>query len=198
MARLTLLRAADRLAVPWKNGGGVTREVAASPDGAGFDRFDWRISMAEVASDGPFSLFPGVDRTLAMLSGTMRLAIAGDGQSAGVHDLTPYDPPLAFAGDVPVMGSLPGGPASDLNLMVRRGRYRAALRRLTLSEAVAIDDGMTAIVIATAPTVVRLGEQTIALDVLDALRIDGAGHCTIAGDALLATVQRQSSITRAT
>ncbi|MFN9927385.1 MAG: HutD family protein, partial [Phenylobacterium sp.] len=60
----TLLRAADRLAVPWKNGGGITRELAVWPPGASFDDFVWRVSMAEVHQDGPFSSFPGVDRIL--------------------------------------------------------------------------------------------------------------------------------------
>ena len=56
-----ILRAADRVPAAWKNGGGVTREVASWPEQAGLDGFDWRISLAEVAAGGPFSVFPGVD-----------------------------------------------------------------------------------------------------------------------------------------
>ena len=50
--------------MPWKNGGGETAEIAVSPPGAALDDFDWRLSMARVETDGPFSAFPGIDRTL--------------------------------------------------------------------------------------------------------------------------------------
>ena len=52
--------------VSWKNGGGSTTEIAVFPPDAGFDDFDWRVSLATVAADGPFSAFPGIERTLAM------------------------------------------------------------------------------------------------------------------------------------
>ncbi|CAB3752768.1 Protein Ves [Paraburkholderia solisilvae] len=67
--RITLIRAADLLAAPWKNGGGVTREIAAYPHAAGYDTFIWRVSLADVEQAGPFSRFAGVDRTLVLLSG---------------------------------------------------------------------------------------------------------------------------------
>jgi environmental stress-induced protein Ves len=67
--------------MPWKNGGDETTEVAAGPPGASLETFDWRISMAHIAQSGPFSLFPGVDRTLAVLSGVgIRLSVAGRGR----------------------------------------------------------------------------------------------------------------------
>ena len=89
---LTVLRAGDRKAVPWKNGGGVTREIAAWPPGSGFDDFAWRVSMAEVREDGPFSNFAGVDRILTVLEGAMRLTIEG----GGVFELSLDTPPSAF------------------------------------------------------------------------------------------------------
>ncbi len=66
---MKLYRAHDHKRMPWKNGGGETVEIAVFPPGAGVDDFDWRISMATVASDGPFSIFPGIDRTLSILDG---------------------------------------------------------------------------------------------------------------------------------
>ena len=56
---------------PWKNGGGSTTEIAIAPLGATVDKFDWRISLATIANSGPFSVFPGVDRTLAPSSASM-------------------------------------------------------------------------------------------------------------------------------
>jgi environmental stress-induced protein Ves len=122
---MRLLRAADRIAAPWKNGGGVTREIAAWPEGAGFDDFLWRVSMAEVAADGPFSVFPGVDRTLAVLEGRIRLEAEGRRpEELGPGDLTD------FAGDRSTYGRVLDGPVLDLNLMSRRGAARARLSRV--------------------------------------------------------------------
>ena len=55
--------------LPWKNGKGATLELAIAPPGAGLDDFDWRISSARVEGAGPFSHFPGIDRSLGLLSG---------------------------------------------------------------------------------------------------------------------------------
>jgi hypothetical protein len=122
----TLLRAADRVATPWKNGGGVTREVAAWPPGAGFDDFHWRVSMAEVRSDGSFSVFAGVDRILAVLEGRLALGVTGFGE----FDLSPGGSPAAFPGDAPATARLLAGPALDLNVMSRRGVAGATLDQL--------------------------------------------------------------------
>ena len=68
----------DHLQMPWKNGGGLTREVASSPPGSALTDFDWRISFAEVAAGGPFSTFPGVDRVIILIDGpAMALTVDG-------------------------------------------------------------------------------------------------------------------------
>ncbi|HVK62608.1 MAG TPA: HutD family protein [Bdellovibrionales bacterium] len=68
---MQLNRAIDMKQMPWKNGGGITAEVAISPAGTSLAEmdFDWRVSIATVVSDGPFSLFPGYDRLLVVWSG---------------------------------------------------------------------------------------------------------------------------------
>ena len=110
------LPAADRAAVAWKNGGGVTREIAGFPQGAGMDTFAWRVSLAEVAADGPFSAFPGVDRTLTMVEGDgMELTVGT--VAALVNSL--YEP-RDFAGDVATDCRLLGGPVVNFNVMWRR------------------------------------------------------------------------------
>ena len=89
----------DRIAVPWKNGGGVTREIAVWPPGAGIDDFDWRISMAEVRGDGPFFLdLPRyVDRVLGCAGGGLRLDVEGEAPVT----LERGTRPAAFPGDAP-------------------------------------------------------------------------------------------------
>ena len=105
---------------PWKNGGGETMEIAASPLGATRDHFNWRLSTAIVASDGAFSTFTNIDRTLNVLEGgPMILSLKG-----GVEiTLDSQSAPLSFAGDLPVSARVLGFPVRDLNIMTRRGVF---------------------------------------------------------------------------
>ena len=124
---VTVLRDRDRVATPWKNGGGVTREVAVWPPGASFDDFDWRISLARVEAAGPFSAFPGIDRTLAVIEGALTLSMA-DGT---VVTVDPKSDPVRFAGETSMVAGTPAGPVTDFNVMSRRGRAVATVDRLT-------------------------------------------------------------------
>ncbi len=69
MSRATILTVSSYRRMPWKNGGGETVEIAIAPEGAALSEFDWRISVATVATNGPFSIFPGFDKTLSILDG---------------------------------------------------------------------------------------------------------------------------------
>lgn len=101
--------------VPWKNGGGTTRELAVFPEGASFSDFVWRVSLADVRASGPFSSFPAIDRTILLLDGAgMTLSING----TDVPLTTPLAP-VRFAGEDAVHATLAGGASRDFNLMVR-------------------------------------------------------------------------------
>jgi environmental stress-induced protein Ves len=124
-----ILRAAQHRRMRWKNGMGETVEIAVSPDAASLVDFDWRVSMAHVGSDGLFSLFAGIDRTLCVLEGDgIVLAIADRPEV----ELTLASAPLVFPGDVAIASRLLGGPIIDLNVMTRRGSFRHAVRRLAI------------------------------------------------------------------
>ena len=129
-ACVTLLRGADLVASPWKNGGGVTREIAAvSTDAAGaaaLDSFAWRVSVADVAQPGPFSRFEGVDRTLVLLEGAGML-LDEAGSAASTHALTQPLDVARFAGETAIAARLVDGPTRDFNLMVRRDAARGTL-----------------------------------------------------------------------
>lgn len=114
--------------MPWKNGGGETQEIAVHPPQASLDALHWRISMAGVISDGPFSLFPGIERTLCVLQGHGLQLDMGT-----VHSLTVDSAPLRFAADQPVRARLVDGPIMDLNIMTRRDSHRHAVRRMTVT-----------------------------------------------------------------
>jgi len=115
--------------VPWKNGGGSTIEIAIGPPDAGFDDFDWRVSLATIAEDGAFSRFPGVDRTLALVDGHgMTLQI--DGEPTLISDAEPV---IAFDGSSEVQARLNRGPTLDFNVMSRSERcwHQFGRRRLS-------------------------------------------------------------------
>jgi environmental stress-induced protein Ves len=116
VGRARVIRSHVYVRMPWKNGGGETAEIAVGPAGAALAQFDWRISMARVATDGPFSTFPGVDRTLAV--------VAGAGLRLSVHGHSPIDlridsAPIAFPGDASTHASLISGEILDFNVMTR-------------------------------------------------------------------------------
>ena len=131
-----LIRASDITPVPWKNGGGTTRQIAIFPEDASLDTFVWRVSAADVGQAGPFSLFPGIDRFIVVTHGeSMVLADAADQSRRGLRRGEPF----AFAGEAVLSAELPTGPIRDFNLMVRRGQgwageldVRRAAQRLVL------------------------------------------------------------------
>lgn len=110
---MRVLRAGDYRQMPWANGKGVTVELAkAERDGA----ILWRLSMATVAEDGPFSVFAGIERNLTVLEGA-GFRLEGEGIDLDCLPLRP----VAFAGDVPVRAVGTGGKVStDFNVMTAR------------------------------------------------------------------------------
>ncbi|MDQ2634954.1 MAG: HutD family protein [Pseudomonadota bacterium] len=118
---MRILRAEAYRRMRWKNGGGETAEIAVSPESAGLDDFDWRVSMARIEAGGPFSLFPDVDRTMSVLEGEGML-LSAEGRSP--FGLTFRSDPLTFPADAATSAALIAGPATALNVMSRRGRCR--------------------------------------------------------------------------
>jgi environmental stress-induced protein Ves len=166
-----LIRPADQRRMPWKNGGGETIEIAVMPEGAGLEDFDWRVSMARVTRAGPFSSFPGVDRTLAVLDGAgLRLAIAGRHPA----ELTAASPPCSFPADLPTTATLADGPVLDLNVMTRRGAVEHALDRLavTAPRELRLDCGTALLLCRSGRLEVELADGTTSLGPDDALLLD--------------------------
>ncbi|MFE0580692.1 MULTISPECIES: HutD family protein [unclassified Streptomyces] len=140
---IRILRAADRPATVWKNGGGVTREIAVWPADADMDSFRWRASLAEVAADGPFSAFPGIDRTLTLAEGAGMDLVVGGERRLVTERFAPQD----FAGDEPTDCRLVGGPVVNFNVMYRRGTTTARTVVVRDSLALAAEPGETLLVV---------------------------------------------------
>ena len=134
---MELIRAASYRRVAWKNGGGVTDVVAVAPG----ERPAWRISVARIERDGPFSDFSGYARTIVSLSGGGVTLALGSGEERALGSFEPY----AFAGEDAVEARLSNGPVSDFNVMTLR--ERCTHRATTIgfgANGVPVDAGDTA------------------------------------------------------
>jgi len=127
------LTPADYRVMPWRNGGGTTTEIAIAPEGSALagERFLYRVSIADVATDGPFSRFEGYDRHIMLLAG------AGMTLDCGAHGrielASPFEP-RAFSGDWNVHGTLVAGAVRDFNLITDRERVTASLEVQVLEQ----------------------------------------------------------------
>jgi environmental stress-induced protein Ves len=108
----------------WRNGLGWTREIHAHATAGSPHDWAWRLSIAEIEQDAPFSAFPGIERELVLLSGNGLRLRFDDGE---VHELHPPHDRLRFAGERAVTGELLDGPTQDFNLMWRRDMIDAQL-----------------------------------------------------------------------
>jgi len=173
-ASLTLLRGAALVASPWKNGGGVTREIAVAPmvtqaAAASLDTFAWRVSVADVAQAGPFSRFEGVDRTLVLLEGAGMLL----DEAGSTHALTQPLDVARFAGEAAIDARLVGGATRDFNLMVRRGAARGTLEVWRENARYNLRAQTVLLYCAQGEQDVRIdGDREVQLEAGDTLRID--------------------------
>lgn len=126
------LRRHEYVGMPWRNGGGVTYEIAREPRTG--TSFTWRLSLALIERSGPFSIFAGYQRALALVSGDGCL----------LHGIEPHLVPLRktgdlrlFPGDVAVTCELVAGPCWDLNLMVREPASIVSMEHVSLASGAA-------------------------------------------------------------
>ena len=175
---MRVIRPSEYRVMPWKNGGGVTTEIFASPPAGDFD---WRVSIAKVNGDGPFSTFFGYERHIMTLAGKgMTLDIEGRGK----FTLEPLRP-FSFSGDVQVIGSLLQGSVLDFNLMVRRDFGRGTLSVLDCGSGHKLGSDQSLSLIH-----VLQGECVIGKDQLhhnDSFYL-AAGECVFLSSALKLTV----------
>ena len=118
-----LYRAQDYPRMPWRNGGGTTQEVACNAGGSS-SAFTWRLSIADVAQDGGFSAFSGLQRVITVLEGA-GIALTVDGHAqAPLRARQAY----AFSGDARVDCRLLDGPIRDFNLIYSPRHHHARLQ----------------------------------------------------------------------
>ena len=180
-ARLRLIPAHDYRRERWRNGFGWTREILKCPEAA--DDWDWRLSIAEIERDGPFSTFDGVDRELVLLHGNGVRLRFDDGE---VRDVEPPHGRVRFAGECAVSGELIDGTTHDFNLMWRRERIDAHLwhRPLVGSMVLFVEPGETwAVHVLSGRTDAADGSDRVAASMGDTLLLTAtAGRARFALD----------------
>jgi environmental stress-induced protein Ves len=154
----------------WKNDGGWTTEIARDPQGG--DDFRWRVSIAEIESDGPFSSFPGVERDLLLLEGNgIELDVGGDAPRRLVQRFER----IRFAGEANAHCRLLAGATRDFNVMARRDAVRAEVvaRPLVGSMLIFAEAGVEWLIHVLGGHVdARRGDQAVRADAGASLQID--------------------------
>lgn len=185
---MRLLGPSDYKVMPWKNGGGATTELLIHPAGASLDAgFTWRLSMADVASSGPFSSFPGIDRTLLLLAGNgMEL----DHGEHGIQLLEGPLRPVTFSGDWATRGRLLDGPCRDFNVMSARGGARQHVTVLHLGEELVPLPEAPVRAVFCAQGRAQVGETLLGEKELGILEPgEGAASRSVSGRAVLVVVR---------
>ncbi len=169
------LNLSDYKRMPWKNGLGMTTELAIEEHDPQRDDspFVWRISIAGVTEDGPFSIFSNIDRNLMLIDGN---GITLDGGTHGVGVLFEEFQVYRFPGDIELSGKLADGPVKDFNLMVDRrfakgdisGFYVNTPERLTLKA----DVNFIHLLDGSAPVMLDMEGELMVLESGASLRVE--------------------------
>ena len=184
---MRVVRYAELAEIPWSNGLGVTREIIRDSESAGSATFDWRISIARLDGDAPFSPLPGIDRSLMALGPDGISLVVGDGdpQYLALHEV------LRFRGEDEVRPVGVTRPNYDLNLMTRRDMASGNLSLLTVTDEATVSAaaGETAVAVLLDGAVrVEIDRQQHSLQHLDAV-VATADDMRLSGTAVIALIR---------
>lgn len=172
---MRIQRCADHRIVPWANGLGITADVFLSPPDA--VDWTWRLSIADVTDDVPFSLMPGIDRHIMVANGVGMALQIDDAPEVRMDE---QFGPLAFDGDSVTTCRLLDGPINDLNLMVRRGSAVGSLRSIRLRPGATLSTEPDDVAVVVLSGAMRLGDSE--LGGFDAVQLDRDDRLTFGAD----------------
>jgi uncharacterized protein len=191
-ARWTALSPTGYRQFPWKNGLGVTTDIAEArrPDRASGDWSGvlWRLGRTSIAQSGPFSDLGGFDRWQVVIAGS-GLVLA---TPAGEVDLRSPWRPVCYPGEGPIMARLDDGPVEVVNLIADRSAARIELVALSPGSDVSCGGAISVIHAAAGPVTFTLDELSFTLAHDHALRIEPGAHLALTllgGRALLARIE---------
>lgn len=178
--------------VPWRNGGGVTRQIAAGrldssghPEESTGDDWSWRLSIADVGEPGEFSVFTGMARILTVVEGA-GMVLRTDGIE---RRLEPYAP-FAFDGAAATSATLPEGPIRDFNLITRNGSVhgRVEIMELAPGQPLPLAGGSLGVLLAGTATLPANGHHRQELERYDTVVGGGESAPVLEGRGSLAVV----------
>ena len=172
---VTALDPASYRRAPWKNGGGVSVDIAWDGETGGEC---WRFGRTPITTPGPFSDYSGNDRLQVLVAGSGLALQTPDGEI----DLRQPFRPVRFAGETPIVSRLENGPVEVVNLIGERGRVRLDLAVLRAGDRRALGAGRTIAYCAAGPATVRIGDGTHELAADGGLDLSGiAGTLAVTG-----------------
>lgn len=187
---IKLIRYAETIVSPWKNGMGIGRTIALWP-GQAEGEFDLLVATAEMSGTVPFSSYPGVDRSLFVTAGGLLLRSA-----CRETVLSKESAPLVFPGEEEIIGTAIGDETmQDFNLLSKRGVVHHTLARWEIStsgrEIVATDsllihvqEGQAEVVCEAFDAQLHVGDTVILSELGgQTCHVKSAGHAVcIVGD----------------
>lgn len=191
---IMLLTPASFTRSPWKNGGGVTIDIAeARREGSApgsWDGLIWRLGRTSITQPGPFSDLAGYDRLQAVTGGSgLTLETPG-----GIVDLTRPFSVARYPGEAPITSRLSDGPVEVVNLIGDRQLASISLDVLAAGEAMAAPPGIVVILAADGAATVAINGADHAIDPDHALKLLGAAGAKLAcrhGRVLVAGAARK-------
>jgi environmental stress-induced protein Ves len=167
--------------MPWANGRGTSYEIASDRNEAG--EWAWRLAMAPVNEDGPFSRIECVDRSLAVVEGAGML-LSVDRKKLQCLPMQV----VRFRGDAITEAALLDGPIMDINLMVRR---KEADGEMAIISEVGLLNGVSIVVAIGGSAQVKSGDSTIDLERHDSiLECNAETVSLISGTVCVVSLQR--------
>jgi environmental stress-induced protein Ves len=158
---ITLLDPAGYRRTPWKNGGGVTVDIAEHEDA-------WRFGRTPITLPGPFSDYAGFDRAQVLVAGRGLVLQTPDGD---IEVRTPLRP-VAFAGETPILSRLEAGPVEVVNLIGNRAKVRIDLQVLRAGATLGRSAGTHIVYAAEGPAALVVDGTPHRLAADHALRLD--------------------------
>jgi environmental stress-induced protein Ves len=156
---------------PWKNGGGVTTDIA-------FDGDVWRFSRTPITAAGPFSDYSGFDRLQVLVAGSGLVLQTPSGEIDVRHPFRP----VRFAGETPIVSRLEAGAVEVINLMGERSKVRLGLAVLEAGRQQRLGLGIHIAYCPAGRAALRLADETHDLQADGGLRIedvDGVATCSV-------------------
>lgn len=177
---------------PWKNGGGVTLDIADAcapgADPAGWEGMIWRLGRTAIVQPGPFSDLSGYERLQAVIVGSGLVLDGADGEI----DLRQPFQPVRYDGGIPLVSRLENGPVEVLNLMADRALCAADLVVPVAGQDMALSRGIHILYAPGAAVTGRCGAEAFTVPAGHALRIDADADVALTvdeGASLLATIR---------